>query len=608
MKSKTWTCIITLTLFAVLAMPVSLAAQDNAERHHHHKHHHYKLIDLGTLGGPSSLSVEPFTLDVSSRGVAIAQADTSIPDPYSPNCLQPSSCLVNHAITWHNGVQTDLGALPGGNNSSIPFWVNDQGTVVGVSENGVIDPLTGSPETSAVLWKDDKIFDLGTLGGNASLANAINNRGQVVGYALNTILDGDVNGFSAFILSVIPFPVATQARAFLWQHGVMHDLGTLGSGNDAVAFFVNDLGQVSGVSLTNTIPNATTGIPTLDPFFWENGKMLDIGTLGGTAGVPFQMNNRGQVVGNSNLAGDQNFHAFLWDKEEGLKDLGTLPGGSFSGANWINDAGESVGGSDSSNGHHAVLWKKRAVIDLGTLAGDCKSDALSINSQGQIVGNSSPDCVQDGNAVLFEDGGAPINLNTLVPPGSGLTVVFAFDINDRGEIAAHALTPVGDLRAVLLIPCDENHADEKGCDYSLVDAATLQQSATPSTEHPATGTPHGRMPAGMLNRFRSRLGQRTPASGNVPAPATEQMLPVNTADVDVEGGQLLGPLAGHYRGYCGVYGGKLTGYCTAYSYYSCAAKVSTACPSGKTATKPGYFQCSDRFSRYVDLARGCGFN
>ena len=36
------------------------------------------------------------------------------------------------------------------------------------------------------------------------------------------------------------------------------------------------------------------------------------------------------------------------------------------------------------------------------------------------------------------------------------------------------------------------------------------------------------------------------------APATEQTLPVNTADVDVEGGQLLGPLAGHYRGYCGV--------------------------------------------------------
>jgi probable HAF family extracellular repeat protein len=504
MRKSMSSLIASLSLCAALALPVVSFAQEQKEQKEEKKeHHHYKLVDMGTLGGPSSLSQEPATLDVNSRGVAIAQADTSIPDPYSPNCLQPSTCLVNHAITWHNGVQTDLGALPGGNNSSVPFWINDQGTVVGVSENGVIDPLTGSPETIAVVWKDGKIFDLGTLGGNASLANAINNRGQVVGYALNTILDGDVNAFSA----VIPFPVATQARAFLWQHGVMHDLGTLGSGNDALAFFVNDLGQVSGVSFTNTAPNATTGIPTLDPFFWENGKMLDIGTLGGTVGVPFQMNNRGQVVGNSNLAGDQNFHAFLWDKEEGLKDLGTLPGGSSSGVNWINDAGESVGGSDSSNGHHAVLWKKRAMIDLGTLAGDCKSDALSINSQGQIVGNSSPDCVQDGNAVLFEDGGAPINLNTLVPPGSGLTVVFAFDINDRGEIAAHALTPVGDLRAVLLIPCDENHADEEGCDFDTVDAETAAQVRLAQTAPSSAAAGFAKLsPTEMMKRRHHHFG------------------------------------------------------------------------------------------------------
>jgi hypothetical protein len=112
----------------------------------------------------------------------------------------------------------------------------------------------------------------------------------------------------------------------------------------------------------------------------------------------------------------------------------------------------------------------------------------------------------------------------------------------------------------------------------------------------------------MLNRFRSRWAQRTPGSVTNPAPAAEQTSPANTDSVDVEGEQLLGPLYGGYKGYCAVYGGKLTGYCTAYSYYSCLAKVSTACPSGKTATKPGYFQCSNRNSRYVDLGRGCGFN
>ena len=128
MRIKTINWIITLAVLTTLGTAVRLTAQEQKEQKK--EHHHYKLIDLGTLGGPSSLSIEPFTLDVSSRGVAIAQADTSIPDPYSPNCL--TDCLVNHAITWQNGVQTDLGALPGGNNSSIPFWVNDQGTVVEV--------------------------------------------------------------------------------------------------------------------------------------------------------------------------------------------------------------------------------------------------------------------------------------------------------------------------------------------------------------------------------------------------------------------------------------------------------------------------------------------
>ena len=93
-----------------------------------------------------------------------------------------------HAAEWHNGTLTDLGALPGVN-SSFPFWINDLGDEVGISENGLIDPLTGSPEIVAVYWKYGKIIDLGTFGGNASYANAINNEGEIVGMALNTVPD-----------------------------------------------------------------------------------------------------------------------------------------------------------------------------------------------------------------------------------------------------------------------------------------------------------------------------------------------------------------------------------------------------------------------------------
>jgi probable HAF family extracellular repeat protein len=505
-KKNVTMLITSVSLCAALALPVR--PQGNATQPHSAPHHHYKLVDMGTRGGPNSFSTFPLSLDINTRGLAVAQADTSIPDPYAPNCFLTPDCLVTHVITWQNGVQTDLGALPGGYNSSAPLWINEQGSVAGVSENGVIDPLTGFPETSAVLWKDGKILDLGTLGGNASFADAINNRGQVVGGALNTIPDSDANGLTLGHFPPFLFPVATQNRAFLWRHGVMHDLGTLGTGNDAVALFVNDLGQVSGVSFTNTTPNATTGNPTQDPFFWEDGKMVDIGTLGGTQGVPYWMNNRGQVVGYSTEVTDQNSHAFLWDKEKGLKDLGFLPGGTYGNAEGINDAGEVVGGSDSSSGFHAFLWGKGVMTDLGNLAGDCSSQATSINSRGQIVGNGSIDCNNEAHAILFENGGTPTDLNTLVPPGSTVTVLNAFNINDRGEIAGYGVLPNGDARAVLLIPCDEDHPDIEGCDYDTVEAVTEAPVRSAQTTTAPAAASATKLPPTELARFRSLMAGR----------------------------------------------------------------------------------------------------
>src|SRR5262249_52195124 len=284
----------------------------------------------------------------------------------------------------------------------------------------------------------------------------------VVGVATNTIPDP----FSFFV---------TQLRAFLWQHGAMQDLGTLGTGNNAWALFVNEHGQVAGFSDTSPNPGPL-GVPPVDPFLWQQGAIVDLGTLGGTYGSPYGLNNRGQVVGLSDLTGDQTFHPFLWYKGT-LTDLGTF-GGNFGLADGINDSGEIVGWATNNNDQAllASLWKNGVITNLGTLDGDDCSLAFHINSRGQIVGNSFPCAGGLGQGFLWQNG-FMTDWNALLPPGSDLTPWGdGASINDRGEIAGVRMLRNGDLHAFLLIPCDENHPGVEGCDYSLVEApATVTQ-------------------------------------------------------------------------------------------------------------------------------------
>src|SRR5205085_2128694 len=105
---------------------------------------------------------------INSQGAVVGGADTANPDPFAPNCIAPS-CFVQHAFKWQNGVLSDLGTLPGGS-SSFALWINNGGQTVGVSQNGLVDPLTGAPASIAVLWKSNgEIINLGTLGGIRAL-------------------------------------------------------------------------------------------------------------------------------------------------------------------------------------------------------------------------------------------------------------------------------------------------------------------------------------------------------------------------------------------------------------------------------------------------------
>lgn len=477
--------ISTIILSGALATPVPLAAQENRDRHH--QHHHYKLIDLGTFGGPASY-VNFFSDVLNNRGTVVGSSQTALPQPLTTNGFSCVSGNVYNAFEWDGGSVTDLGALSDGNCSNA-IWINAKGEVAGNAENGRIDPFTGINEIRAVVWKNGNVEDLGTLGGNQSGAQAINNRGDVVGFGLNKIPDP----YSQFDLLFLGSSNGTQTRAVLWKNGEAHDLQTLG-GPDAMAWFVNQSGQVAGVSYINSIPDSVTGIPPVHLFLWEKAVMKDLGSIGGV-GFPSVngLNNRGEVIGAG--PGDENADPFLWDGDRLIDMTLEGTGGQFQFANVINDAGE-VAGSAAFPGRpqDAAVWNNGVVTDLGTVGSDCYAEAWGISSSGQVGGTSVSCDLNTWRAFLWENG-SMVDLRSLVSSGSDLQLVYVVGINDRGEISGNGV-PAGlstlnfqdtMSHAFVMIPCDENHPGVEGCDYSLVNAAV-------ESRRPALREGSGRVP------------------------------------------------------------------------------------------------------------------
>jgi len=324
------------------------------------------------------------------------------------------------------------------------------------------------------------VTDIGVLPGYTAYVQAmgINNNGQIVGYCQRS---GD-----------------WKNHAFLWQRDTgLQDIGTLG-GTDAMAFSINNYGQIVGGSTNNMVFPSDPKGHHFHAFLWQNSSgMHDILNDGGYKSYSTDINDNGQVVGiyrGLDCDGDPSApHAFLWQngsipmifspgfepsginnagqvtgqmyrngkdrayiwqRSTGLQNIGTLSGDNSAGAAAINDKGQVVGTSWSTTKYpytsRAFLWQQNnGMQDLGSLSSNGSVAALDINNSGQVVG-CSINC-----AFIWQSGTGMVDLNTLIDPSAGWILGSAIGINDNGWIVGSGTNPAGDTRAFLLTPAPE---------------------------------------------------------------------------------------------------------------------------------------------------------
>jgi probable HAF family extracellular repeat protein len=190
-------------------------------------------------------------------------------------------------------------------------------------------------------------------------------------------------------------------------------LGFLGDGSESWAVGVNNSNQVVGVSYTT----ADGYYGPHHGFLWENGVMQDLGTLGGTRSYPTEINDRGQVVGWADTP-DGALHAFFWDKGS-MQDLGPVAVSHWNlnryTAAHVNNRGQVIG---NRPGGGPFLWQDGVTQELPLAA------ANGINNQGQVVGSVLSDSagVLRTRAALWEDG-VVTELGTLGGSGSSGTAI-----------------------------------------------------------------------------------------------------------------------------------------------------------------------------------------
>ncbi len=297
----------------------------------------YAIIDVGTLGGDSSEAADV------NNAIQIVGAST----------ISGQTGII--AFLWEEGRMVPLTAS--GSMSTRAFAINDLGEIAGTA-------LSGSGESAdqwPILWAGGMTTTLASINNTPAAARAINNNGLIAGNTTGK----------------------NSSHLLLWQGTSLSVTIPISSGLGSVNG-LNNAGQMVG-HIENKQGSRSA-------FLWQDGVLSNLGTLGGSSAEANDINDKAQIVGGASTSNNLSSHAFLWEDGE-MQDLGGL-GEVFtatSKANSINNLGMVVGQAQLGEEEHAVLWQDGQIFDLNILLSPASEwelllSANSINDNGWIAG------------------------------------------------------------------------------------------------------------------------------------------------------------------------------------------------------------------------------
>lgn len=204
---------------------------------------------------------------------------------------------------------------------------------------------------------------------------------------------------------------------------------------------INASNVVCGTRTMQVPPNTRT-----TAFRWsEKTGFEDLGLIEGFSTSAEDINDESIVCGwRANVSSSTTARGFSWDGKTHT-ELPVIPGGSSSACLSINSIGQTCGHglypapSGSGNVVHAFRENGGMLQDLGVLPGFLRSFALDNSDDNTIVGycrtlTSGADVI--GGYVWHA--GTMRELSSLLPAGSGISIVVAEALDSTGRIAGQA--------------------------------------------------------------------------------------------------------------------------------------------------------------------------